>query len=127
MVAQHDIAAPALMRQNLATYRQAVNAGDAEPAGLAYLEDRIRAYEGRPQRYGTQLGWDEQGTFGAWPVVEDPDGVDGRRADLGLEPLHVHITRAMAGIAAEGRTPSAAEQARDRERATAFARSVGWR
>ena len=70
---------------------------------------------------------EDRRTFGAWPVVEDPDGVDGRRADLGLEPLHVHITRAMAGIAAEGRTPSAAERARDRERAIAFARSVGWR
>ena len=71
MIAQYDIAAPALMRQNLELLRRAVAGADAEPTGPAYLQDRIRAFEGRPQYYGTQLGWDRAGAFGVWPAVED--------------------------------------------------------
>jgi hypothetical protein len=126
MIAQHDIAAPHLMRSNLVRYRQAVARGDAEPAGLAYLEDRIRTFVGRPQRYGTQLGWDDQGIFGLWPEVEEPDGVDERRAEVGLGPVHHHIAQALQGLVSSQRIRPVEELLRDREQATAFARSVGW-
>jgi hypothetical protein len=35
--------------------------GDAPALQAAMLEDRIRAFEGRPQRYGTQFDWDANG------------------------------------------------------------------
>lgn len=127
MIAQHDIAAPALMRQNLELLRQAVFEGDAEPIGVAYLEDRIRAFEGRLQRYGTQLGWDEAGTFGVWPAVEDADTVDERRTQLGLSPLQEHLSRAVEGMPVYERTRSVDDLERYRREGEAFARSVGWR
>lgn len=40
---------------------------------------------GRPQVYGTQYGMTEAG-FGPHPV-EDPDGLDERRAAVGLQPM----------------------------------------
>jgi hypothetical protein len=62
------------------------------PRHLAYLEDRIRVREGRPQRYGTQLEKSGQG----WePLpVEDPEGLDARRQAVGLEPITEYLNGA---------------------------------
>jgi hypothetical protein len=127
MIAQHDIAAPALMRRHLDLLRRAVTAGDAEPTGLAYLDDRIRAFEGRPQHYGTQLGWDDAGSFGVWPALDDPGTVDERRARLGLPSLRDHLAHAIDGMPAAEHTRSPHDLARHRREAEAFAGSVGWR
>ena len=56
------------------------------PLEVAMLEDRIRTFEGRPQRYGTQFDWDEHGHLSLLPL-EDPAGVDARRRAIGLGPL----------------------------------------
>jgi hypothetical protein len=52
---------------------------------VAFLTDRILVAEGRPQRYGTQFGADEQGRRTLKPV-EEPANLDKRRAAMGLEP-----------------------------------------
>src|SRR5207247_8744528 len=56
---------------------------------LAYLEDRIRVAEGRPQRYGTQLNMTDHGLD--VKELEDPANVDERRQRLGLEPIRENI------------------------------------
>jgi len=61
-------------------------AGEVSPANIAYLEDRVRVGEGRPQVYGTQFYADEAGNFGPRPI-EDPAHVDERRKAVGLQPL----------------------------------------
>jgi hypothetical protein len=63
-----------------------VSAGEVSPANIAYLEDRVRVGEGRPQFYGTQFYADEAGNIGPRPI-EDPDHVDERRQAVGLQPL----------------------------------------
>ena len=123
LIAQHDVANPALMRRCLVLYAAAVNQGDAEPAGLAYLEDRILAFEGRSQRYGTQVGWDDEGVFGPWPPVAEPYLVDEHRAKLGLGPLAEAI-RSRAAESAPRR--SVAEVLDERRRGEDFARESGW-
>lgn len=60
---------------------------------LAYLEDRIRTGEGRPQLYGTQLHQQPDGTL-APAALEDAEHVDERRAAVGLEPLADYLARA---------------------------------
>jgi hypothetical protein len=64
---------------------RAVASGDAEPRHLAYLTDRLRVAEGRPQVYGTQMrvvdGKIVPGN------IEDPGHVDERRAAMGLGTL----------------------------------------
>ncbi len=61
-------------------------AGEVSPANMAYLEDRVRVGEGRPQFYGTQFYTDEAGNIGPKPI-EDPGHVDERRQAVGLQPL----------------------------------------
>jgi hypothetical protein len=57
-----------------------------EPDQLALLTDRVLRAQGKPQRYGTQFDGDP----GEPPVmqpVEDPDGLDARRAAMHLMPI----------------------------------------
>jgi Family of unknown function (DUF6624) len=65
---------------------QAQAEGEVKPANIAYLEDRVRVGEGRPQLYGTQFYIDEAGIFGPQPI-EDAGHVDERRQAVGLQPL----------------------------------------
>ena len=65
---------------------KAQSADEVSPANIAYLEDRVRVGEGRPQFYGTQFYADKAGNFGPRPI-EDPDHVDERRQAVGLQPL----------------------------------------
>ena len=60
--------------------------GEVQLANIAYLEDRVRVAEGRPQLYGTQFHIDEQGSFGPFPI-EDSDNVDQRRKSMKLGTL----------------------------------------
>jgi hypothetical protein len=66
------------------------------PRHLAYLEDRIRVREGRPQRYGTQLEKDGDG----WKPVstDDPEGLDARRQAVGLEPISEYLDGARRAL-----------------------------
>lgn len=71
--------------------QQAVQAGKAAAADLAYLEDRILMRQGKPQRYGSQIRADK-GT-GMWILhpVEDPANLDARRAAVGLGPISAYL------------------------------------
>ncbi|MCB9734013.1 MAG: hypothetical protein H6745_15560 [Deltaproteobacteria bacterium] len=121
LVLQHAIGHPALLRRALPLLARAAALGDVPAAHVAHLDDRIRAFEGRPQRYGTQLDWDAHGVLSPLPL-EDPARVDALRAEVGLGPLaaHVESVRATAG------RPPADLAARERD-ARAWARRVGWR
>ena len=89
------------------------------------LEDRIRFFEGRPQRYGTQLDWDADGSLSPGEV-EDPEELADRRAAVGLPPLEEQVDDVRNRATAEGQRPPADYQAyvdaRDR-----WACKVGWR
>ena len=54
-IALHAISEPPFMRQCRDLIDRASEAGDAPRWQFAIIDDRIRVYEGRPQRYGTQL------------------------------------------------------------------------
>ena len=62
-ILQHAIGEPDLLRRALPLLEAAAREGRADPAHAAMLEDRIRFFEGRPQRYGTQLDWDAEGNL----------------------------------------------------------------
>jgi hypothetical protein len=133
-IAQHAIGEPAFQRRALLLLQGAINQDEAPAWQAAYLEDRIRACEGRPQRFGTQFDWDEEGRMSPYPPVEDPNGVDARRAAVGLEPLAEATRKHRANVAASdepcpadpGSSPGQAFAARRREE-DAWARSIGWR
>ena len=62
-----------------------VESEQADRIDVAYLTDRVRVNEGRPQLYGTQFYWSE-GKRVPQPI-EDPDSVDERRKGLGMRTL----------------------------------------
>ena len=123
-IAQHSICTPTLQRDFLAALETAVAAGDAPPRLAAMLADRIRFNEGRPQVYGTVLDWNEHGELDC--ELEDRDGVDARRAEVGLPPLAQSLAEQRAAAAAEG-GKAPADYADYRRRADAWARRTGWR
>jgi hypothetical protein len=88
------------------------------------LEDRIRALEGRPQTFGTQLDW-QAGRLSPLPI-EDEAGVDARRAKAGLSPLAETIATARAAAQSDGAPPPEEWEASSSVLA-ALAREVGWR
>ncbi|HXJ64400.1 MAG TPA: DUF6624 domain-containing protein [Actinomycetota bacterium] len=68
----------------------AVSAGESPARHLAILTDAVRWQEGRPQVYGSMHVVDPGlGTVVPWPI-EDPEGVDERRAAAGLPELAAH-------------------------------------
>ncbi|MEU6720749.1 DUF6624 domain-containing protein [Nonomuraea sp. NPDC046802] len=93
LLAQHADRDREFQRRCLSLLRDAVARGQATPRNLAYLVDRVRVGEERPQVYGTQYGRTPEGGFGPHPI-EDPEGLDGRRAEVGLEP-HAEYDRHM--------------------------------
>lgn len=121
LVLQHAIGNPALQRKCLPLLREAADRGETEPAHAAYLEDRIRFFERSPQRYGTQLDWDDRGHLTPW-LLEDPDHVDEHRRSVGLQPLADTLKQANADT--QERPP--ADLNNHRRQMEAWAKSVGW-
>ena len=125
LILQHAIAEPDLQRQALPLLQAAACEGTASPRHAAMLEDRIRFFEGRPQRYGTQFDWDAEGNLSPGDV-EDPQRLDERRRAIGLPPLTEQMEEVRSRATSEGDGPppdyEAYAQARDE-----WAASVGWR
>jgi len=88
----------------------------------AGLEDRIRFNEDRPQRYGTVLDWNAAGELGC--EVEDPAGLDARRAAVGLPPFREALEQQRREIHREGGGPPA-DNADYRRRARSWAKGAG--
>ena len=123
LVLQHAIGDPPLMRRGLQLLGS-LALGEVDPARLAMLEDRVRAFEGRPQRYGTQYDWDEHGQLAPLPIA-DPERVDELRRSVGLGPLaeNTRRIREQTARAGERKPPDWSERLR---RKREWERSVGW-
>jgi hypothetical protein len=92
LLAQHADRDPHLQRRCQELLAHAVAQGEATPADLAYLVDRVLVNSCQPQLYGTQLTA-KNGRF-APQRLRDPDSVDARRASVGLEPLEHYLAGA---------------------------------
>ena len=123
-VLQHAIGKPALQRSCLPLLEKAAAAGEVPPWQPAFLEDRICCFEGRPQRYGTQLDWDEHGELSPLPL-QDPDRVDSYRSSVGLGPLADRVERARIEARDDGAKPPADFERYLRDKRD-WAKSVGW-
>lgn len=121
LILQHAIGNPGLQRKCLPMLREAIARGEMEPAHAAYLEDRICFYERRPQRYGTQFDWDENGEMSPW-LLEDPVAVDEYRRSVGLNPLSEKLNEVRRGTQ-DAKPPDLKKRQEEME---AWAKSVGW-
>jgi Kdo2-lipid IVA lauroyltransferase/acyltransferase len=124
LILQHSIGEPALQRRCLPLLAAAAARGEVPALQPAMLLDRIRFFEGKPQLYGTAFDWDAKGHFSIG-ALEAPEGVDARRAALGLPALEVSLAqKRLSAETEQGPPDDPAQRQADFE---AWARRVGWR
>jgi hypothetical protein len=118
-IALHSISEPGFMRQCRDLLDAASQNGDVPRWQFAIIDDRIRVYEGKPQRYGTQL---RHGPQGLEPhPLENESRVNSMRMQAGLPPLAQTLAKARLQP-----QPSAAAIASNEAAELEFRRSVGW-
>ncbi|MFI5736146.1 alpha/beta fold hydrolase [Kribbella sp. NPDC051587] len=93
LLAQHADADPETQLLFHRLMGEAVEAGEASPKYLGYLEDRVRVRASRPQLYGTQFTSTDDGRALVPEPIEDPEGLAARRAAVGMEPFEVNEAR----------------------------------
>jgi hypothetical protein len=118
-LALHSYAEPEFMRQCRDLIDRATQANDAPRWQFAIIDDRIRVYEGRPQKYGTQL---RHGPQGLEPhPIENEARVNSMRAQAGLPMLAQTLAKARAQPLAPAHVVAARDAAE-----LEFRRAVGW-
>ena len=90
MIIQHAISNPTFMKYCLELLQIEVQKGNADPKQFAYLSDRIAVLGGKPQLYGTQFDWDENGELSP-NSYDDLTKVNGRRKEIELNSLEEQI------------------------------------
>lgn len=85
LIIQHAISWPEFMKECLLQMRLAAGQNDYILELLAYTDDRVAYFEGRPQLYGTNSDW-INGELKR-TEIEDISKVDLRRKAIGLPPL----------------------------------------
>ncbi|WP_298763018.1 DUF6624 domain-containing protein [uncultured Polaribacter sp.] len=90
LIIQHAISKPNFMRKCLQLLEIAVKNKEADAKNFAYLSDRIAFFENKPQKYGTQFNWDNQGKLSP-NIFDNLEKVNQRRCALGLNSLEKQI------------------------------------
>ncbi|MBK1440596.1 hypothetical protein JHJ32_11415 [Parapedobacter sp. ISTM3] len=124
LVIQHAIGQPNFMKRCRELLKTAVSEHRADPRSLAYLTDRIAVFEGKPQLYGTQFDWDENGELS--PARYDRiDRVNKRRRAIGLNTLEEQTILIRQRAKHERETPPK-DMDKRKHQADAWKRKVGW-
>lgn len=124
LVIQHAIARPDFMKTCLKLLEDSASKNKSEKINMAYLADRIAVLEDRPQLYGTQFDWDENGQLSPNPC-DHPDQVNERRIALGLTLLEEQTQIIRSRARKENRYPPQNLKQRNEEM-QAWKKSVGW-
>jgi len=88
LLVQHADADPDFQERCLEQMK-AAGSGEVTPIDIAYLTDRVLVARGRPQVYGTQCE-EVDGRFQPRACV-DPDALDQRRKEVGLQPIKEYL------------------------------------
>ncbi|MBN1755468.1 hypothetical protein JW877_04555 [bacterium] len=124
LIIQHSIGQPNFMKKSARLLEIAVNEKKADPKCLAYLTDRIAVFEGKPQLYGTQFDWNENGEMKP-NQFDDSAKVNQRRKALGLNTLEEQTEIMKNRVKSEKQRPPKDFEERRREY-DKWRKSVGW-
>ncbi len=118
IIIMHAISKPDFMHECLTQMRLAAASQDYTLELLAYTEDRVLFFEGRPQLFGTNYDW-QDGEFKPTPI-QDISSLPYRRRSMGLPPMPTEVSRVT-----EERPPrDPAKKALEFEQ---WLKRVGWR
>lgn len=126
IIAQHAISRPDLQRKFLLILKRKAEKGEVPAWQFAYLEDRILSLEGKPQIYGTQFDWNEQGEMSPLPIFE-PKKIDERRASVGLTAPYSEILEKNREHAKKSNEKPPADYNERQRDFIEWARKTGWR
>jgi hypothetical protein len=101
LLVQHADHDRPFQKRCLGLLKVAVQKGEATGEQLAYLTDRVRVGEKKPQVCGTQLRWAD-GQLQPQPI-EDEGNVDRRRKTVGLHPLADYLRVAEQALKQSGK------------------------
>ena len=124
LVIQHSIGQPEFMKKCMNLLEVAVSENEATPKNLAYLIDRIAVFEGKPQLYGTQFDWDENGSLSP-NIFDDLTKVNERRKSIGLNTLEEQTKKIREQAINENQSPPSDFEIRKQE-IEEWKRNVGW-
>jgi hypothetical protein len=94
VLVQHADADPSFQSAVLPVIKELASSNEVSKKEYAFLYDRVQVNNGRKQLYGTQVTYDKNGNLFdssnrmIIPInLEDPEHVDKRRKEMGMEPL----------------------------------------
>lgn len=124
LIIQHSIAQPEFMKKCSELLEIAVRENKSDPINLAYLTDRIAVFGGKPQLYGTQFDWDENGDLSP-NLFDDLTKVNERRKSIGLKTLEEQIEIIRRRAKNENESPPTDFEKRKQE-IEEWKKNVGW-
>ncbi len=92
LLVQHQDAHPGFQDSVLTKMKIEVDANKASGRNFAYLLDRVKVNTGQPQVYGTQMELNEEQTSYIPKNVIDPDKLNVRRLNIGLDSIENYIS-----------------------------------
>jgi len=87
LIIQHSISFPKFMIDCLELMQLELKNGDINPVNYAFLKDRILMFQGKPQSYGTQFEFDEDGKLRPYELDEPIVIINEKRKALGLNSV----------------------------------------
>ncbi|MBX9448219.1 MAG: hypothetical protein KL787_00210 [Taibaiella sp.] len=124
LVIQHAIGQPGFMKKCLKCLEKLAAENKVYAANLAYLSDRISIFEGKPQLYGTQFDWDENGDLSP-DAYDDLEKVNERRKNIGFNTLEEQTEIMRSRARKENQLPPADFEIRKMQ-AKEWQKKVGW-
>ena len=124
LIIQHSIGQPDLMKKCKKLLEGIVSENKAARRYLAYLTDRIAAFEGKLQLYGTQFDWDKNGELSPNPF-DDLTKVNQRRKSIGLNTLEEQTEIIRRQVKNENQSPPTDFEKRGKE-IEQWKKKVGW-
>jgi hypothetical protein len=118
IIIMHSISLPDFIRECLTQMRLAAASQDYTLELLAYTEDRVLFFEGKPQLYGTNYDW-EEGEMKPTPI-QDISSLPYRRRSMGLPPMPAEVSRVT-----EERPPK--DPVKKAQEFELWLKKVGWR
>lgn len=124
LVIQHSIGQPGFMKKCLALLEKLAAENKVYARNLAYLSDRIATFEDKPQLYGTQFDWDENGDLSP-NAYDDLEKVNERRKNIGFNTLEEQTEVIRSQARKENQLPPADLETR-KAQSKEWKKKVGW-
>lgn len=125
LIVQHAIAKPAFMKKCVSLLDNISDKRQLNQRNVAYLKDRIAVLEGKPQLFGTQFDWDENGEMSP-NAYDDLTRVNERRKSIGLNALEEQISKIRKRTESENHLPPPDLKKRQIEMEK-WKKEVGWK